>query len=110
MITVDPEVLEEFDDAQKQAGAGPKLLERKLKEYTWTGPELSGGDIDADWDHADVGEECVAGENPTPDQSVVEDIGEAVGETQEDEKPLRTAAEKKDRDRNNVAPPRNRKM
>ncbi len=90
----DPEVLEEFEDAQKLGGSGARQLERRLKEHTSTGPILSGGDIDADWERDDVGEECVAGDNPTPDQSVVEDLGEAVGVTQEEGKPLRTAEER----------------
>ncbi len=92
---VDPEVQEEFEDAQRRAGSGPRLLEKKLKEHTSTGPDLAGGDIDADWEDAsDVGEEAAGGGNPTPDQSVVQDIGEALGNTQEDEKPLRTADQK----------------
>jgi hypothetical protein len=88
---VDPDILEEFEEAQKLGGSGARQLERKLKDYTDRGPELSGGDIDAEWERADIGEECVSGDNPTPDQSVVQDIGDALGETQDDEKPLQTA-------------------
>ena len=45
-----------------------------------SGPELSGGDIDARWDQAEAsGEETAAGSAPTPDQSLVDDIGEAWG-------------------------------
>ena len=47
--SVDPEVKKEFDDAQQRAGSGEKLLQRKFKEHR-SGPLLSGGDIDADWE------------------------------------------------------------
>ncbi|HJT19199.1 MAG TPA: DUF6335 family protein [Nitrospira sp.] len=52
-------------------------------------PELSGGDMDAAWDQADVGTETVGGSNPTPDQDIVEDVGRAVGVTYQDDEPLK---------------------
>ncbi len=51
-------------------------------------PEISGGDLDADWQRPDGGEEAVGGSAPTPDQDVVEQMGVAVGLTYEDEEPL----------------------
>jgi hypothetical protein len=43
-------------------------------------PELAGGDVDADLESAYfTGEEAAGGDNPTPDQDVVDDIGRAVG-------------------------------
>jgi len=83
------EVLEEFVDAARQS-AGGQLLMRELREHHATSPELSGGDIDAAWDRADVGEETVGGSSPTPDQDVVDQLGEAVGLTYEDNEPLDT--------------------
>jgi hypothetical protein len=92
---VDPEVQEEFREAQHRAGSGAQILKKKLKEHTSTGPELSGGDIDADWEDAEsVGDEAATGDNPTPDQSIVDAIGEAIGDIQKDEEPLITAYEK----------------
>jgi hypothetical protein len=92
---IDAEVQEEFREAQHRGGSGSQVLKRKLKEHTSTGPELSGGDIDADWEDAEnVGDEAVLGDNPTPDQSIVDLIGEAMGATQKDGKPLQTAEEK----------------
>jgi hypothetical protein len=44
-----------------------------------------------------VGDETVGGDNMTPDQSVVEEIGQAVGLTHEDDEPLCTSAEEFDR-------------
>jgi hypothetical protein len=83
------EVLEEFVDAAKQS-SGAQLLFRELREHHATSPELSGGDIDAAWDRADVGEETVGGSSTTPDQDVVDQLGEAVGLTYEDNEPLDT--------------------
>src|SRR5262245_30107309 len=92
-----PEVLEEFVDAAKLT-SGSQLLMKELQEHHATSPELSGGDIDAAWDRADVGEETVGGSTPTPDQDVVGQLGEAVGLTYEDNEPLDTEGKVAKRD------------
>ena len=86
---LDQEVLEEFVDAAKLT-SGRQLLMKELREHHSMSPELSGGDIDAAWDRADVGEETVGGSSPTPDQDVVDQLGEAVGLIYEDNEPLDT--------------------
>jgi hypothetical protein len=49
-----------------------------------TSPRLTGGDVDADWHGAwDAGDEAVGGSAATPDQDVVDEIGEALGVPQE---------------------------
>ena len=50
-------------------------------------PELTAGDVDGDWENAYFsGEEAPGGDNPSPDQNVVDDIGKALGvEYQDDE-------------------------
>jgi hypothetical protein len=50
---------------------------------------LYGGDVDAARHQTDAGEETVGGSNPTPDQDVVQELGDAVGITYEDNEPLR---------------------
>lgn len=94
------EVLEEFREAQKMDFEG-QLLEHKLLAHTGRGPEISAGDIDAAWDQADAGEETVGGTVPTPDQDVVDEVGEAAGLTYEDNEPLdlERKIEKRDRKR-----------
>src|SRR5262249_18378920 len=87
--SLSPEVLEEFVDADKLT-SGRQLLRKELREHQATTAELSGGDIDAAWDRADVGEETVGGSSPTPDQDVVDQLGEAVGLTYEYNEPLDT--------------------
>jgi hypothetical protein len=84
----DPEVAREFDEAKRLRGSGGRLLSRKLAEHHSQSPELTAGDIDAAWDHSDVGEESPGGTVSTPDQDVVEEIGEAVGLTFDDNEPI----------------------
>jgi len=94
-LPTDPEVSQEFEDAQRAAGSGSSLLGHRLREHNSSTPELSANDVDAKWDRADVGDETVGGDNMTPDQSVVDEIGEAVGLTYDDAEPLRTSVEEK---------------
>ncbi|HEU4683814.1 MAG TPA: DUF6335 family protein [Nitrospira sp.] len=62
---------------------------KEKHQYTSRSPEVSGGDVDAAWEQADVGPETVGGSNPTPDQDIVEDVGRAAGVTYEDGEPLK---------------------
>lgn len=96
---IDPDVKDIFDEAQ-ELDFGRGDLVRKLGRYTDKTPELTGGDVDASWEYADVGEETVGGQNPTPDQSVVDEEGEALGITYNDNEPLRTTAKLEERDKN----------
>src|SRR5437763_12316517 len=65
---------------------------------------LTGGDVDADWRRADsVGEEAVGGTVATPDQSVVDDLGQALGVPRSPDEEVRTSAEiLEERDRHRV--------
>lgn len=61
---------------------------------------LSGGDVDAAWQDAETsGEETVGGSVITPDQDVVEELGEALGVTYRFDEPLRPVEKEHDRDR-----------
>lgn len=95
---VDPDVKDIFEQAQ-ELDYGRDDLTRKLESYTDRTPELTGGDVDASWEYADVGEETVGGQNPTPDQSVVDEEGEAVGLTYQDNEPLAVDDKVGERDR-----------
>jgi hypothetical protein len=94
----DEEVRQEFEEAQRLASGGDQIR-RDLREHHSRTPELSGGDIDADWARADIGDETVGGSSPTPDQDVVEELGEAVGLIYEDNEPLHPAEKVEERDR-----------
>jgi len=92
------EVQQEFAEAQRLASGGEQL-KRELREHHSRTPDLSAGDLDADWGRADIGEETVGGSSPTPDQDIVEELGEAVGLTYEDNEPLHTTEKVEERDR-----------
>jgi hypothetical protein len=63
-------------------------------EHPETSPRLTGGDVDADWLTAhSVGEEAVGGSVATPDQDIVDSLGEALGVPQEPDAPVRTSGE-----------------
>jgi hypothetical protein len=94
----DEQVRGEFEEAQRLANAGERFR-RELREHHSTTPALSGGDVDAAWDRADVGEETVGGSTPTPDQDIVQELGEAVGLTYDDNEPLHTDDKIRERDR-----------
>lgn len=71
---------------------GGRTMRDRMSEYTDVSPELSGGDIDANWEDADVdGEETIGGTTPTPDQDIVDEIGAAVGLEMADEEIVHTA-------------------
>jgi hypothetical protein len=100
-FTDDEDVLEDFAERQGLASGGRQKLEEKLNEYNEMDPTLSGGDVDAAWDDSIVsGEESVGGSAPTPDQDIVDDLGEAAGLTYRDDEPLDSDKKVLDRDRN----------
>lgn len=72
----------------------------QAKQDTTVPPDavLAGGDIDAAWDNAAVGEETVGGTTPTPDQDIVDEIGRAVGVDYDDAEPLHTTEKIERRD------------
>ncbi len=82
------------------ARSGRRELSKRLDEHTETGPALTAGDVDADWESAySVGDEAPGGDNPTPDQDVVDDIGKAVGVQYEDNEELKGEAKIAKRDK-----------
>src|SRR4026208_1608938 len=59
---------------------GGQRIRHELEEHHSSGPMLTAGDLDADWQSAEaVGDEAVGGHAPTPDQNIVDEIGRAVG-------------------------------
>jgi len=82
------------------AKSGRAEMQDKLAKSTSGGAAITAGDVDADWESAEtVGDEAPGGDNPTPDQDVVDDIGRALGVEYEDDEELQGGAEITDRDR-----------
>jgi hypothetical protein len=78
-------------------------LAETVRAHPETSPRLTGGDVDADWQTAySSGDEAVGGSVSTPDQDVVDELGEALGIGQAPDAEVRTAQEilrERDRDR-----------
>lgn len=87
-------------DRASAARSGHAEMEERLRRYTSTSPVLTAGDVDADWASAEaVGDEAPGGDNPTPDQDVVEEIGRALGVEYQDDEELKGGDEITERDR-----------
>lgn len=83
------------------AASGADELRVKLASHTGDGPALTAGDVDANWEAAEsVGDEAPGGDNPTPDQDVVDDIGRALGVEYDDDEELQGGDEIAARDHN----------
>lgn len=100
IVPTPPSTLD-FDRSASAARSGRRELRERYDEHTETGPALTGGDVDADWESAySVGDEAPGGDNPTPDQDLVDDIGRAVGIEYQDNEELKGDAKISKRDRN----------
>ena len=98
----DPEIEEFMEMEISRAPKDPELLAHRLRNNTAASPRDAGGDLDAAWEDVnDSGSETVAGDNPTPDQSLVEENASAMGVNYEDNEELEfiDKIEKRDRDR-----------
>ena len=75
-------------------------LKQHRREHTEAGPDLTAGDVDADWEDAyQDGDEAPGGDNPTPDQEVVEEIGRALGVEYDDAEELKGSDKITERDK-----------
>ena len=81
-----------MDQHGSAARSGRAAYEHTRHEHTETSPAMTGGDVDADWEDAyAVGDEAPGGDNPTPDQDRVDDIGKALGVQYDDNEELKAA-------------------
>ena len=89
-----------MDRSASAARTGGHELAQRIRQHTSTGPAMTAGDVDADWEDAEsVGDEAPGGDNPTPDQDVVDDIGRAVGVQYDDNEELKGEAKISKRDK-----------
>ncbi len=98
----DPEIEEFMEGEISRAPKDPELLAHRLRDNTAASPSDAGGDLDASWEDVNnSGSESVAGHNPTPDQSDVEENANAIGVSFEDNEELEfiDKIERRDRDR-----------
>jgi len=90
----------DLDRRPSAARSGRHELQEARREHTEAGPDLTAGDVDADWEDAySVGDEAPGGDNPTPDQDRVDDIGKALGVQYEDNEELKASDKIAERDK-----------
>lgn len=90
----------DLDRAPSAARSGRQKLQDSRDDHPETSPIMTGGDVDADWEDAyAVGDEAPGGDNPTPDQDRVDDIGKALGVTYDDNEELKASDKIADRDK-----------
>jgi hypothetical protein len=88
-----------MDRNASAARTGRAELAEKLREHRGM-TAVAGGDLDVDIEDAFfTGEEAPGGDNPTPDQDVVDDIGKALGVEYEDNEELKAADKVTKRDK-----------
>lgn len=103
----DPEIEEFMEEEILRAPKDPEMLAQRLRNNTAASPRDAGGDFDAAWEDVnESGSETVAGDNPTPDQSLIEENANAVGVNFEDNEELEfiDKIERRDRDRFELDP------
>ena len=90
----------DLDRRPSAARSGRHEMQETLREHNEVSPDLTAGDVDADWKEAySVGDEAPGGDNPTPDQDRVDDIGKALGVQYEDNEELKASDKITERDK-----------
>jgi hypothetical protein len=103
----DPEIEAFMEEEIARAPKDSESLAERLRQNTASSPRDAGGDLDATWEDVnDSGEESVGGDNPTPDQSDVEENAHAVGVNFEDNEELEfiDKIDRRDRERFELDP------
>jgi hypothetical protein len=82
------------------ARTGRAELQESRQSHRGMSPAITGGDVDVDLENAYfTGDESPGGDNPTPDQEVVDDIGKALGVEYQDDEELKASDKVTERDR-----------
>jgi hypothetical protein len=98
-IVVSPPSTLDRDRTPSAAQSGGRALHDRIERRNDTSPAITGGDVDADWESANsTGDEAPGGDNMTPDQDVVDEIGAALGIEYDDNEELQGGAEIAERD------------
>ncbi len=80
----------DMDRHGSAARTGRDELAENRRQHKGMSPEIAGGDLDVDVEDAYfTGEAAPGGDNPTPDQDIVDDIGKALGVEYEDNEELK---------------------
>ena len=90
----------DMDRRASAARTGRAEMAEALQKHPGVTPAITGGDVDASWEQAYfAGDEAPGGDNPTPDQEVVDDIGKALGVQYQDNEELKSTDKVVERDK-----------
>src|SRR5262249_39717130 len=82
------------------ARTGRAEIGGRLQKHGSGAVEVAGGDVDVNLDNAYFsGDEAPGGDNPTPDQDIVDDIGKALGVEYQDQEELKSSEKLLERDK-----------
>ena len=95
--TEDQEILDDFAERQLMPTDEQGLM-RDMREHHAETPEVTAGDVDAAWEQAEGAGDETPSTEPIPDEDRVDEIGEAIGVTYEDDEPLDFAEKVWERD------------
>jgi Family of unknown function (DUF6335) len=99
VLTTPPSSLN-MDRRGSAARTGRAELDQTRRDHRSMTPEIAGGDVDVDVEDAYfTGEEAPGGDNPTPDQDIVDDIGKALGVEYADNEELKASDKVTERDK-----------
>jgi len=90
----------DMDRRGSAARTGRAELADNRKKHGSITPGITGGDVDVNYENAYFsGDEAPGGDNPTPDQDVVDDIGKALGVQYNDNEELKSSDKLTERDK-----------
>jgi hypothetical protein len=90
----------DMDRRGTAARTGRAEIEQHRENHATMSPAITGGDVDADVEAAYFsGDGSPGGDNQTPDQDIVDDIGKALGVEYNDNEELRASDKVTDRDK-----------
>src|SRR5690349_8168240 len=90
----------DMDRRGTAARTGRAEMAEARRDHSGMGTAIAGGDLDVDVEDAYfTGEEAPGGDNPTPDQDIVDDIGKALGVEYADNEELKAADKVTQRDK-----------
>jgi hypothetical protein len=93
-------ISDEIEPPEVDISASSAKLANRLKNDSLADPVITGGDLDAQWEAAQFsGDESAVSSMPTPEQNIVDDIGQAMGVTYQDNEELKVGDKERSRDR-----------
>ena len=92
-------ISDDIEPPSVDISAGSAKLAHRLKSDSLADPVVTAGDLDTQWEGAQFsGDESAGSSMPSPDQNVVEEIGQAMGVTYQDNEELRFGEKERGRD------------